>query len=153
MSRHRPARRAPVGEAGLPVLGRDHLGRRGDAEVLGDERVPVDLAPDLDRQLDRPADELVALQLHLPPRHVERGDDLEVRRGRGVGEERLLEGGLDRVEVLVGDDDDRALAQRRHRLVHRVGLVDAHPHLVRVRQELHVQRASDPSGRACPRWP
>ena len=136
---HRPARRAPVGEARLPVLGGDHLGRRGRAEVLGDQRVRVDRPPHLDRQLDGPPDQLVALELHLPARHVERGDDLQIGRGRGVGEERLLEGGLDRVEVLIGDHDDRALAERRHRLVHGVGLVDAHPHLVRVRQELQVQ--------------
>ena len=97
-------------------------------------------APDLDRELDGPPDQLVALQLHLPPRHVERGDDLEVGRGRGVGEERLLEGRLDRVEVLVGDHDDRALTERGHRLVDRVGLVDADAHLVRVREELHVDQ-------------
>ena len=48
-------------------------------------------------------DELVALQLHLPAGQVERGDDLQVGRGRGVGEERLLERLLDRGEVVVGD--------------------------------------------------
>ena len=67
---------------------------------------------DLDRELDGLHDQLVALQLHLPARHVERGDDLLVGRGRGVGEDRLLEGLLVPVVVLVGHQHHRALPQR-----------------------------------------
>ena len=49
-------------------------------------------------------------------------------------------GPFDLVEVLVPHQDHRALAQRRHRLVGRVGLVDADAHLVRVRQQVHVEQ-------------
>jgi hypothetical protein len=94
----------------------------------------VHLLAQLDRELHRAVHQLVAFELHLAPRDVERGDDLQVGRGRGVREERLLERCLHGVEVLVGHHDDRALAQARHRLVHRVRLVDAHPGLVGVGQ-------------------
>ena len=55
----------------------------------------VDLAPDPERDLDRAHRQLVAFELHLPARDVERRDDLLVRRGRRVREEGLLETALD----------------------------------------------------------
>ena len=70
----------------------------------------VDGAADVERELDGAGDELIPLELHLPARNVEGGDDLEVGRGRGVGEDRLLELRLDVVEVDVADQHHRALA-------------------------------------------
>ena len=70
-------------------------------------------------------DQLVALQLHLPPGDVERRDNLLVGRRRGVREDGLFERPVVPVEVLVAHQHHRALTQRRHRLVRRVGLVDA----------------------------
>ena len=80
----------------LAVGGRDHVVRAEHPEVLGDQRMPVDLAPDVERDLDGVRDEPVAFELHLPPRHVEARDQLLVGRGRGVGEDRLVELRLDR---------------------------------------------------------
>ena len=87
---------------------------------------------DLQRDRDRVHHEAVAFQLHLPPRHVEAGDELLVRAGRGMGEDRLVELALDMCVVDVLHQHHRALADRRHRLVRRVGLVDAQPHLARI---------------------
>ena len=84
---------------------------------------------------------LVALQLHLPAGDVERRDDLLVGRGRGVGEHRLLEGLLVQVVVLVGHQHHRALPQRGHRLVRRVGLVDAQLGLARIGDQPRVEHA------------
>ena len=95
----------------------------------------VDLAADVERDLDGVGDEAVALELHLPAGDVEAGDQLLVGRGRGVGEDRLVELRLDVAEVDVLDEEHRALAQRRHRLVGGVGLVDPQPHLARVRDQ------------------
>ena len=47
---------------------------------------------------------------------------------------------LDVVEVLVPDQDHRALPQRRHRLVRRAGLVDADADLVGIRQQVRVEQ-------------
>ena len=49
-----------------------------------------------------------------------------------MGEHRFLELLLDRVEVDVLDRQHRALPDRRHRLVGRIGLVDAQPDLPRI---------------------
>ena len=133
-------RRAVVLEAGFPELGRDHVLDRGDPEVFRDQRMRVDAAAQLDREPGHAHGELVALELHLAPRHVERGDELQVGRGRGVGEEGLLERTFDLREVLVPDRDHRALPEGRHRLVGRVRLVDADPHLVRIGQQAHVEQ-------------
>ena len=53
--------------------------------------MPVDLAPDVERDLDGVHHQPVALELHLAPRHVEAGDQLLVGAGRGMGEDRLVE--------------------------------------------------------------
>ena len=135
-------RRAVVLDAGRAELRRDHLLRRGHVEVLRDERVRVDLPAQAQGELGHLHRQLVTLQLHLPPGDVERGDDLEIRRGRGVGEERLLERPLHLVEVVVPHQDHRALPERGHRLVGRVGLVHADAHLVRIGQEVRVEAAS-----------
>src|SRR2546430_13628313 len=50
-------------------------------------RSVVHLAADAERQLRRLHRQVVALQLHLAAGQIERGDDLLIRRGRGVGEE------------------------------------------------------------------
>ena len=95
----------------------------------------------------------VALELHLPPRDVEAGDQLLVGAGRGVGEDRLVELGLDLAEVDVLDQQHRALAQRGHRLVRRVGLVDAQPDLARIGDEPRASSFSceglSPSSACC----
>ena len=89
----------------------------------------------LERDLDRVHDEPVALELHLTPRHLEARDQLLVGARRGVREHRFAELRLDGVEIDVLDQQHRALADRRHRLVRRVGLIDPQPHLARVRDE------------------
>ncbi len=108
-------------------------------KVLGDERMVVHLSAYFERQLGCFHRELVALQLHLPPGDVQRRDNLLIRRGRGVREEGFFEGPLDLMKILVPHQDDRALAQRRHRFVHRIGLIDADAHFIRVRQQMHVE--------------
>ena len=132
-------RRAVILETRGAKLRRNHLLRRQDAEILRDQRMRVDLPPELDRKLDRAHDQFIALELHLAPRHVQRGDDLEVWRGRGMRKECLVELLLDRVPVLIADQDHRSLPERRHRLVRRVRLVDAQARLVGIRQELRVE--------------
>ena len=52
-----------------------------------------------------------------------------------------LNGLLVAVVVLVADQHHRALAQRRHRLVRRVGLVDAQPGLARIGDQPRVEHA------------
>ncbi len=125
----------------MPELGRDHVLDVQDPEVLGHQRMLVHRGANLDRELDRLHDQPVALQLHLPARHVERRDDLLVGRRRGVREHRLLEGLLVQVVVLVGHQHHRALPQRRHRLVRRVRLVDAQLGLARIGYEPRVEHA------------
>ena len=125
-------RREEVDEAALAVLGWHHLVGAEHLEVLGDQRMGVDLAADVEGDLDGVGDKAVAFELHLPAGDVEAGDELLVGRGRGVGEDRLVELRLDVAEVDVLDQQHRTLAQRRHRLVGRVGLVDAQADLARV---------------------
>ncbi len=61
--------------------------------------LPFDRLSDRERDLDRVGNQAIAFQLHLAPRDVEAGDELLVRTGRGVGEDRLVELLLDGVEV------------------------------------------------------
>ena len=114
----------------------------------------VDRRPDLERDLDRVHHQAIAFELHLPARDVEAGDELLVRAGRGVREDGFVELRFDRVEVHILHQHHRALPDRRHRLVRRVGLVDAQPHLrgsgiSRVVQQRLVRRASSPSSACC----
>ena len=99
-----------------------------------------DRLADRERDLDRVRDQAVAFQLHLPARDIEARDQLLVGAGRGVGEHRLVELRLDRVELDVLDQQHRALPQRRHRLVRRIGLIDAQPHLARIGDQPGVQQ-------------
>ena len=100
----------------------------------------ADRLADRERNLDRIVHQAVALQLHLAPRHVEARDQLLVRAGRRMGEHRFLELRFHGVEIDVLDEQHRALAQRRHRLVRRVGLVDAQLDLARVGDQPRVQQ-------------
>lgn len=71
--------------------------------------------------------QLVARELHLPPGDVVAGAELQVRAGRGMGEDRLVEPRLDLVEVGLLDQYHRALPDRRHGIVGRVNLADTQP--------------------------
>ena len=84
--------------------------------------------------------EAVAFELHLPARHVEAGDELLVGARRGMREDRLVELALDVTEVDVVHEDHRTLPDRRHRLVGRVGLVDAQAHLPRIRHQARLHQ-------------
>ena len=106
-----------VGEAALAILLRHHLVGAENVEILRDQRMLGDRLADGQCHLDRVVDEAVALQLHLPARHVQAGDQLLVGAGRGVGEHRLVELRLHGVELDVLHQQHRALAQGRHRLV------------------------------------
>ena len=97
-------------------------------------------ASDLEGDLNRIRNEAVALKLHLPAGDVETGDELLVRDRRSVGEDSLVKLFFDRMVVDVLHQDHRALADRRHRLVRRVRLIDAEPHLARIGNEARVQK-------------
>ena len=129
------ARRQIVCEAALPVLRGHHGVRAENPEIFRDQRIVVDRLADGDRDLDRIGHEPIALELHLASRDVETCDELLVRTGRSVGEYRLLELLLDGVEFDVLDRQHRALPDRGHRLVRRIGLVDAQPDLTRIGDE------------------
>ena len=62
-------------------------------------------------------------------RHVEAGDQLLIWTRRGVREHRFAELRLHSVKLDVLDEQHRALAERRHRLVGRVGLIDTQANL------------------------
>ena len=98
------------------------------------------------RDLDRVHDQPVALQLHLPARHVEAGDQLLVGAGRGVGEHGFVELLLDGVEFDVLDEQHRSLPDRRHRLVGRVGLVDPQPDLAADRESAGSSSSTSSDG-------
>jgi hypothetical protein len=88
--------------------------------------------------------ELHSFELDLAPPDVERGQDLVVRRGRGVGHVGLVEGlfGL-LLEVLIPHMDHRALPQRGQRLVGRLRRVHAHAHLRRICPQAHGHQLLD----------
>jgi hypothetical protein len=91
------------------------------------------------RQVELLLHEREALHLHLPAAEVERGEDLIVRRGRGVRHVRLVEGLLGAGgELLIVDVDHRTLPQRGQRLVRRLGRVHA-DRRVRRRQQVLFQ--------------
>ena len=160
---HRLRRRRPrsmlgleiVDEAGLAELRRDHLVGAEHPEIFRDQRVMVDGRAGSSSAIEIAfMHEPVALQLHLPPRHVEAGDQLLVGAGRGVGEHGLVELALDLGEIDVLDQHHRALPDRRHRLVGRVGLVDPQPDLARIGNEPRLQQrlvatACAPSSACC----
>ena len=137
-----------VDEAGLPDIPRGSSRRRrecGNTSRSADALLTV--APDLQRDLDRVHDQAVALQLHLAARDVEAGDELLVRAGRGVGEDRLVELALRPCAKSTSlHQHHRALADGRHRLVRRVGLVDAQPDLAADRASAASRAASSSEG-------
>ena len=132
--------REEIHEPAFAVGGRDHVAGPEHPEVFGNQRMVVHLAPDIECDLDGVRHKPVAFQLHLAPGDVEACDQLLVGRGRGMGEDRLVELRLDVAEVDVLDEKHRTLPQRRHRLVGRVGLVDPQPHLARIGDEARFQK-------------
>ena len=124
-----------------PVLGRDQVGGRQAAHVLGQQRVVVHGVAEPHRVLDLLLHQLEALQGRLAAAQVQGGEDLVVRRRRGVRHVGLVEGLLDLLaEVLVRDVDHRALAQRGQRLVGGLGGVDADPGAGGIGQQPPVQQ-------------
>jgi hypothetical protein len=124
--------RQVVDKTGLPILHRHHGVGAEDTEVFRDQRIAVDRLTDREGDFHGIGHQTIAFKLHLASCHVEAPDELLVGTGRGVGEDRLLELLLDGVEFDVLDEEHGALAQRGHRLVGRVGLVDTQPDLARV---------------------
>jgi len=123
-------------DAGLAILLGHQIADRQHLEVLAEQGVGGDPLAQHHRHLDLLLDQLEALQLDLPAADVERGQDLIVGRGRGVGHvglvERLLDFGF---VVLIVDVDHRALAQGGERLVGRLGGVDPHARPGRIGHE------------------
>ena len=93
-----------IGEAAFAILRRHHLVGAEDVEILGDQRMFGDRLPDGECDLDGIVHEAVTLQLHLPARHVQAGNQLLVRAGRSVGEHGLVELRFHGVEIDVLDE-------------------------------------------------
>ena len=125
--------------AGLAEFLRHQIAHREHPEILAEQRMSGDALAQHHRHLDLLLHQFEALQLDLPAADVERGQDLIVGRGRGVGHIGLVEGFLDfGLIVLIVDVDHRALAQGGQRLVGRLGGVDPDPDLVGIRHEAAV---------------
>jgi hypothetical protein len=70
----------------------------------------------------------IALELHLASSYIEAGDQLLVRAGGGVSEDRFVKLRFDRMEIDVLYKQHRTLPDRRHGLMGRIRLIDTKPH-------------------------
>ena len=105
-----------VVDAGLAVRRRHHVRHPQEAAAL-EQGMVQHLLAQAHRQFELALDQLVAFQFHLPAAHVQRGQDLVVGRGRGVGHVGFVEGLFDLVLEVLVPHMDRSLAQRGQRLV------------------------------------
>ena len=122
-----------LGDMAGPELVGDDVGGAKTGHVLAQQRMVVDRVAQLHGVLDLTGHQLHTLQRHLAATQIQRGQNLVVRRGRGVRHIGLVECLGDFLfEVLVEDVDHRTLPQRRERLMGGLGGVDAHPRLGRV---------------------
>lgn len=120
--------------------GGDEILHRQKPEPFGEQRVHLDLLAQRKRQLDLLANQLEALEFHLPSTDVEAGEDLVVGRRGGVGHVSVAKGALHRVVILVIHVNHRSLTQRRQRLVGRLGRINTNPDPRRFRQGIPVLR-------------
>ena len=91
----------------------DHVACGQHLEVFLQQRMGRNRAAHRHRRLDLALNELETFQFHLPAAHIQAGNDLVIRAGRGMGHIGFMEALLDlALEVLIVDMDHRALPQR-----------------------------------------
>ncbi len=109
----------------------------------------VHLAAQDQRELDGAAHQFIPFEFRLPAGDIEGGDQLEIRRGAGVSEERLLEGRLRALPAIVVHHDVGTLTEAGERLVGRGRRIDPDLHRVGIRQQMGVEQLARSSDRSC----
>ena len=93
----------------MPVLRWHHGVGAQDTEIFGDQRIAVDRLTDRERDFHRIGHQTIAFKFHLASCDIEAADQLLAGAGRGMGKDRLVKLGLDRVEFNVLDEEHGAL--------------------------------------------
>ena len=118
------AGRKVIDKAAFAVLRRHHLVGTEDTEIFRDQGIARDRLAYGKGNLHRVGDQPKTFQFHLAARDIEACDQLLVGTCGSMGKHGFVKLCLHGAKLDVLHQEHRSLAQRRHRLVRGIGLID-----------------------------